>query len=194
MKKIDEKMEEYDKLVLREAALRKLSRPSKRVYRNFMDFMYTEHPFSDSDERFVYHEQDFVSLGEYEGNWLDELMHRLVNNWVLRTIFVSEDEQAKTRDPYVRYYSADRLNILIKVMIAVTSTALLLIPIYIFLSCTVSTKLMAAITLIFALLLATAVSIFTSANRQEVFAVTAAYCAVLVVFIGNIQQTATLHS
>jgi hypothetical protein len=54
------------------------------VYRNFMDFMYTEHPFSDSDERFVYHEQDFVSLGEYEGNWLDELMHRLVNNWVLR--------------------------------------------------------------------------------------------------------------
>jgi hypothetical protein len=104
MKKIDEKMEEYgvlsssipgvpfltraDKLVLREAALRKLSRPSKRVYRNFMDFMYTEHPFSDSDERFVYHEQDFVSLGEYEGDWLDELMHRLVNNRVLRVRYL----------------------------------------------------------------------------------------------------------
>ena len=53
-----------------------------------MDFMYTEHPFSDSDERFVYHEQDFVSLGEYEGDWLDELMHRLVNNWVLRVRYL----------------------------------------------------------------------------------------------------------
>jgi hypothetical protein len=69
-----------DKLVLREAALRKLSRPSKRVHRNFLDFMYTEHPFSDADERFVYHEHDFVSLEEHEENWLDELMHRFMDH------------------------------------------------------------------------------------------------------------------
>jgi hypothetical protein len=69
-----------DNLVLREAELRKLSRPSKRMYRNFMDFMYTEHPFSDSDERFVYHEHDFVSLEKHEENWLDELMHRFMNH------------------------------------------------------------------------------------------------------------------
>lgn len=69
-----------DELVLREAELRKLSRPSKRMYRNFMDFMYTEHPFSDSDERFVYHEHDFISLEKHEENWLDELMHRFMNH------------------------------------------------------------------------------------------------------------------
>jgi len=69
-----------DELLLREADLRKLSRPSKRMYRNFMDFMYTEHPFSDSDERFVYHEHDFISLEKHEENWLDELMHRFMNH------------------------------------------------------------------------------------------------------------------
>jgi len=47
---------------------------------NFMDFMYTEHPFSDSDERFVYHEHDFVSLEEHEANWLDEIMHRFMRH------------------------------------------------------------------------------------------------------------------
>jgi MFS superfamily sulfate permease-like transporter len=51
-----------------------------------------------------------------------------------------------------------------------------------------STKMMALVTLIFAFAFATAVSLFTGARRQEVFASTAAYCAVLVVFIGNLQQ------
>jgi hypothetical protein len=48
---------------------------------------------------------------------------------------------------------------------------------------------MASITLVFALIFATAVTLCTNARRQDVFAATAAYCAVLVVFIGNIQQS-----
>jgi hypothetical protein len=67
-------------LVLRDAQLRGLPRPPKRVHRNFMDYLYTSHPFSDADERFVYHEHDFVSLEELEGNWLDELMHRFMDH------------------------------------------------------------------------------------------------------------------
>ena len=64
-----------DKIVLREAKLRALPRPSTRVHRNFMDYFYTSHPFSAADQRFVYHEHDFISLEEVEENWLDELMH-----------------------------------------------------------------------------------------------------------------------
>ena len=102
---------------------------------------------------------------------------------------MTPDDKAKTNDPHVHYYSAQRLGILIKVLVAVASTTLLLIPIYLFLICKFSSRLMASITLIFALIFATAVSVFTSARRQEVFAATAAYCAVLVVFIGNLQQS-----
>lgn len=106
---------------------------------------------------------------------------------------MTPDDQAKTEDPHVHYYSAERLGILIKVIVAVASTALLLIPIYLFLVYSFSSKLMALITLIFALIFATAVSVFTTARRQEVFAATAAYCAVLVVFIGNLQQSQWVH-
>jgi MFS superfamily sulfate permease-like transporter len=103
-------------------------------------------------------------------------------------MFVTLEDQEKTSDPHVHYYSEERLGTAIKVIIAVFSTALLLIPIYLFLSCSLSLKLEALITLLFALLFATAISVFTSARRQDVFAATAAYCAVLVVFIGNLQQ------
>jgi lipopolysaccharide export LptBFGC system permease protein LptF len=45
------------------------------------------------------------------------------------------------------------------------------------------------IVLIFTLFFSAALSLFTKATRQEVFAATAAYCAVLVVFLGNFVQS-----
>ena len=98
------------------------------------------------------------------------------------------EDRAKTSDPHVHYYSEDRVGTMIKVIIAVASTAILLIPVYLFVTCDFSATGMASLTLMFALLFSSAVSVFTKAKRQEVFAATAAYCAVLVVFIGNLQQ------
>jgi hypothetical protein len=69
-----------DNLLLREAEVRKLARPSIRVHRNFFDWMFTEHPLSDDDQRFVYHEHDFVSLEDHEESWLDEIVHRFMGH------------------------------------------------------------------------------------------------------------------
>jgi hypothetical protein len=82
-----------DDLLLREASLRRLQRPSKRVHRNFMDYLYTEHPFEDADQRFVYHEQDFVSPQQYEESWLDDLMHRLMRHCRRGILRVCSDSQ-----------------------------------------------------------------------------------------------------
>jgi len=186
------KLEEYDDLLLRDAGLRKLTRPSKRSHRNFMDWVWTENPFGRVDQQFIFHQNDFVVLDEYDESWLDVFMHRLMyyfNRGFLRKVFSNAEDQGKTSDEQVRYYSEDRLGVFIKIFVAFTSSALLLIPIYLFLTCTISTKVMASITLVFALIFATAVTLCTNARRQDVFAATAAYCAVLVVFIGNIQQS-----
>jgi hypothetical protein len=76
---MDGELIRIDNLLLREANLRKLSRPSKRVYQNFMDFIYTEHPFTDADERFIWHKDDFVLLEDLGKEcWLDDVMHDLV--------------------------------------------------------------------------------------------------------------------
>jgi hypothetical protein len=56
------------------------------------------------------------------------------------------------------------------------------------LSCMKSSKAMFAaigVLMVFTLLFAGALSLLTKARRHELFAVSAAYCAVLVVFIGS---------
>lgn len=191
MKKIVQKLQEYDDLLLRDRNVRLLRRPSPRTLSNFRHYIHLSNQIGREDQRYIKYANDFVSVEEYEESWLDDRLHRFMGHCkkgILRYIFVSRADQAKTENPYIHYYSESRLGVFIKVIIAVVSIALLMIPVYVFLSVKLSTKVMASITLLFTFLFAAAVSVFTSARRQDVFGYTAAYCAVLVVFIGNIQQ------
>lgn len=45
-----------------------------------MDYIYTENPFVESDQEFIFKEHDFVSLEDFEENWLDQLIHRLMGH------------------------------------------------------------------------------------------------------------------
>ena len=64
-----------DDLLLRDAALHRLPRPSARVQQNFRTFLMTENPFSPADKRFIYHKHDFVSLRALEDeSWLENLL------------------------------------------------------------------------------------------------------------------------
>lgn len=69
-----------DELLLRDAQLLRLSRPSRRSYLKFMDWFYTEKPFSEKEESFVFHQQDFVALEESEDSWLDSVMHKAMGH------------------------------------------------------------------------------------------------------------------
>lgn len=80
LRNIGIRLTNLDGLLLQESQVRKLLRPSERVHRNFMDYIYTENPFGKEDQRFIYHEHDFVSLQTYEESWIDELMHRLMGH------------------------------------------------------------------------------------------------------------------
>ena len=66
--------------------LRALLRPSKRMHRNFMDYIYTENPVAESDQDLILHEHDFVSLEHFEESWLDQLVHRYMEH-ALKGIF-----------------------------------------------------------------------------------------------------------
>ncbi|RDW62569.1 hypothetical protein BP5796_10871 [Coleophoma crateriformis] len=189
--RIDQKLKGYDELLLLDARLRKLQRPSRRVHRNFFDYLYTEKPFAADDRRFGYHEHDFVSLQEHEDSWLDELFHKAIDHarkGFFQKLFVTPEDQAKTQDPHHYYYSEERLGAVIKTVVAFVSTAILLLPIFLFTALKLSPASTASVTLLFVLVFAAAISGLTSAKRVEVFAATAAYCAVLTVFIANTQQ------
>lgn len=89
--------------------------------------------------------------------------------------------------------SADRFDILIRIVITIIAAVLLLVPVFVLFRLQPTSgdeferKSNYQILTIFCFTLAfsASCSIFTKARRQEVFAATAAYSAVLVVFLGN---------
>ena len=93
----------------------------------------------------------------------------------------------------VQLVSPDRLDIVIRASITIIASILLLVPIYVLFKLQPyhrseverQSNYQILTVFVFTLLFSASCSIFTQARRQEVFAATAGYAAVLVVFLGN---------
>jgi high-affinity Fe2+/Pb2+ permease len=93
-------------------------------------------------------------------------------------------------DRSVTYYSPHRIDRLINAIITSIILGLLIAPVGVFYAMALKGKEPNAvegigILMIFALLFSGAMSLLTGAKRHEVLGAAAAYCAVLVVFLGN---------
>lgn len=105
-------------------------------------------------------------------------------------IFVTKELQMKTSDPSVLYYAPARVDTLVGLIITFIIFVLLILPVVAMyelsnLGQRASPFEAIGILIVFTLLFGTAMSGLTKATRQELFAASAAYCAVLVVFISN---------
>jgi hypothetical protein len=116
-------------------------------------------------------------------------------------LFMTPELRVKTSDEYIHYYSPERVDLLVNLIITAIIFVLLVIPIIVFYNVssarhTPSPFEAVGILIIFTLLFGGAMSSLTKATRQELFAASAAYCAVLVVFIGNFtpQDTLIVHA
>ena len=96
--------------------------------------------------------------------------------------------------------SAYRLDVLLRIVLTIIAVALLLIPVLILYEIQPTTasevkshsRFQIAVIFSFTVAFSASCSVFTKARRQEVFTATAAYCAVLVVFLGNTSNLITL--
>lgn len=105
-------------------------------------------------------------------------------------LFATPELREKTNDKYVRHYSPTRIDGLVNRII--TALVLILLIITVVVLWRLSNMNEGAnpfeaigILIVFTLLVGGAVCSLTRATRQELFAASAAYCAVLVVFISN---------
>lgn len=100
-------------------------------------------------------------------------------------------------DKYEIYYTPSRIARLTNALLTLIILTLLVLPIYIlyhmvhdigtrkaYMNCIV-------MLLVFTLAFSAVLSLFTKARRHEILAAAAAYCAVLVVFLGNVGPTKT---
>jgi len=98
--------------------------------------------------------------------------------------------RAKTSNKQLHYYAPARVDKLVNVIITLIIFVLMVAPVvwmYKIASLAQRASPLEAIgiLIVFTLLFGTAMSALTKASRQELFAASAAYCAVLVVFISN---------
>lgn len=102
---------------------------------------------------------------------------------------MTKELQAKTSEDFVRYYDPGCVDKLVNLIITVIIFVLLVLPVlalYKTSSAREASPVEAiGLLMVFTLVFGAAMSSLTKATRQELFAASAAYCAVLVVFIGN---------
>ena len=110
-----------------------------------------------------------------------------------QTLFSTHEQRIKTGDEALHLVSLDRLDNVLRAVITVLAAILLLIPVFLLFKLQPinrseverKSNYQILVIFIFTLLFSASCSIFTRAKKQEVFTATAAYAAVLVVFLGN---------
>ena len=104
-----------------------------------------------------------------------------------------QETKAKTDDSTIHYYDRGRISAFVTFIITIVIMLLLIIPIWLLYKCSITNTIatspdtmgiISVSTLIFSAML----SAFTKAKRHEILAASAGYCAVLVVFLGNVNS------
>lgn len=98
----------------------------------------------------------------------------------------------KDEDKYELYYTPSRISKLANIILMFFVLVLLVLPIYVLyhmvheIGTHQAYLICIGTLLVFTLAFSSILSLFTKAKRHEILAATAAYCAVLVVFLGNV--------
>jgi amino acid permease len=108
----------------------------------------------------------------------------------MQKVFMTPELREKTNSKAINYVSASRVDKLVGLIITIIIFVLLVLPVVAMYKLTSagddnSTIKAVGILVVFTLLFGAAMSFVTKAKRHELFAASAAYCAVLVVFISN---------
>ena len=109
---------------------------------------------------------------------------------ILQKVFMTPELREKTNNKAINYVSASRVDKLVGLIITIIIFVLLVLPVVAMYKLTSlgdnnSTINAVGVLVVFTLLFSAAMSFVTKAKRHELFAASAAYCAVLVVFISN---------
>jgi len=189
---------DYVSLLQAAQAMVLLNKPSSSEFASVENFMNNEKPLIQEEGSFVYRKEDLVTLRPgREHAWLDSTVERLLrifNCTFIQWIFRSHETRRKSGRPDSAevFFTRDRIETFVVLIITFMILTLLIVPIYLLYQFTRKaqsthiTAMCIGILLIFTLFFSLCISLFTRAKRHEILAAAAAYCAVLVVFLGNV--------
>ncbi|KAF2737192.1 hypothetical protein EJ04DRAFT_130378 [Polyplosphaeria fusca] len=182
MTEIEKKLKEYDDLLAREARSGAMRRAPKRNFRTLVNYLWNEKPVSRREMQFLTLRDDFVILSDEGDSTLETVLDWFVCRIPIKFVrrqFSSEDQLDKLKDDAYVFTSATRLAGAVRIFAIAMAILLIGVPIYFlnFGSCSLSQK--RSIVLISVVLFPAIVQVTARTKNHEMFAITAAYCAVL---------------
>ena len=119
-------------------------------------------------------------------NALVEESCKALSRSLTSAVFRTPTQRKRTgKEAYLNLISQRRLEYVANVFVTIVATLLLLLPVAILDQVQLPSLAQLAVIFGFTLLFSFCCFMFTKARKQEVFAATAAYAAVMVVFLGN---------
>lgn len=159
-------------------SLASLTRTTSRDHQSLANWIHNEKPLSQEESEFVDCKEDFIALCEpQEGSWFDALIEDVLSKIpckLTRLLFTSADQRRKSPDPYIKYYSKSRIDLLVRIIVCLLAVALLVLPVALLFAVPESNSMKIVVLLSFTLFFCVCISVFTKARRHEVFAATAA--------------------
>jgi hypothetical protein len=203
MDKIEKSFCSYANILTAAGQLVDFNKPAESEY-NSVDSFRKDEPLCDEENHWLDYKEDLLTLRPGRDHaWLDTSIEHLLR-WLrcplIEYIFCSPETKQKTegRPPKTEvYYTRSRIDRLVAVIIMAIILALLIIPIYLLyhlvnnLGNPRSGGTCLGVLLVATLAFSAILSLFTKAKRHEILGAAAAYCAVLVVFLGNVPQMHT---
>ncbi|MCJ1272859.1 hypothetical protein MMC21_000648 [Puttea exsequens] len=191
------KLEQYDNALLRLQSMQRMKKPTTRSQRNVNNMITDTESLVETEADWIHYTSDLIAPGwADEYGWLNTLFENtlsLLNAKITLKLFRTKHQRMKTGNDGLILLSAARLDNVLRICLTVAAALLLLIPVAILFRLQPTTPAefrsssnwQIGTIFAFTMLFSFSCSVFTKARRQEIYTVTAAYCAVLVVFLGN---------
>ncbi|KAF2470482.1 uncharacterized protein BDR25DRAFT_226246 [Lindgomyces ingoldianus] len=188
--RIDDKLREYNDIVQRTRSFASLQRATERNHKSVWNWVHHSAPLVQAEASTFDKDRDFVAIVDAkEGSWFDGRVETALSKFggsFTRKIFISKRDRSSTSDKLVRLYSKKRIDVFSRLVITFLAVILLMAPVIALFGINQRASIKILIIFLFTMAFSVALSLCTKAKRHEVFAATAAYCAVLVVFLGNL--------
>ncbi|KAL8701092.1 MAG: hypothetical protein Q9224_000662 [Gallowayella concinna] len=201
IKQIAQKLEEYDQHLLRYQKVQAMRRPTIRNQASLYRFVRATASLVEPEYRWIREGIDLAAVArDQEHGWFNGFLADNVFNFnrfsrtVTQYVFRTKEQEIVSGQEDITLFDPHRLDIFLRSILTILAAALLLAPVLILFKLQPSktdddvprsSKFQILTIFFFTLLFSASCSVFTKARRQEVFTATAAYCAVLVVFLGN---------
>ena len=180
---------DLDKLLSSTNQISKLETPSERNQTSLYNAIHNSGLQIQSEAEWIGDRADLVAVApDQERSTLNALVEdcpKLISKRLATFLFRTKDQHQRTGAEEIYLYSNKRMVAVADALMTLIATILLLVPIGILALTQPSTILQLVVILCFTQLFALCIATLTKAKKQEVFALTATYTAVLVVFLAN---------